>query len=88
MTAALFDVHAVHRIVQRKLPINAIAQIAETGVPVQETDSSVLVRGQCKGQPIHVFILKQPQGNVIHTAYVADEWESKMVVSRPRKRAE
>lgn len=80
-----FDTHAVRRIVKRKIPIHIVETVAKVGIPVRETDQTVLLRGQWGDKSIHVLLRKQSQ--IVHTVYVADEWDCHIAVSRTRKKA-
>ncbi len=78
----VYDIHAVKRIVQRRLPIDAVDQIAQVGVPVQESSERVMKRGDINGRPVHVVLVKP---NTVITVYFADEWESNITVRRKHK---
>jgi hypothetical protein len=82
MTRPVYDIHAVKRILQRRLPIDAVEQIAQVGVTVQEDSQYVMKRGDVNGRPVHVVLLKP---NTVKTVYIANEWESSITVRRKRK---
>lgn len=81
----VFAPHTVKRIIQRRVSIDAVAQIAEFGVVVQENGSRVMKRGDVQGTPIHV-VVEHP--NVVVTVYFADEWKSTITVKRVGKSQE
>lgn len=71
MTKYVYDVHAVRRIVQRRVPIDAIEQIARFGVTIQASKHHVMKRGEIAGKPVHV-VINLPC--TIKTVYIANEW--------------
>ena len=75
----LFDPHAVRRLISRRVPYEAVLQIAEFGVTVQESSLSKMKRGEVNGMAVHVVVLKE---HIIKTVYFADEWVSKVTVER------
>lgn len=77
----VYGSHAVKRLLQRHLPIDAIDQIAQVGVTVQESRDRIMKRGDVDGKPIHVIIAKP---NTVITVYAADEWTSRVIVHRKR----
>lgn len=77
----VYDIHAVKRMVQRRLPVDVIDQIAQVGVTVQEDRNRVMKRGDLNGTPIHVVLAKP---NTVITVYTADEWDSTITVYRKR----
>lgn len=77
----VYGIHAVKRLMQRHLSIDAIDQIAKVGVTVQENGDRALKRGDINGKPVHVVVEKP---NVIVTVYTADEWMSEITVTRKR----
>jgi hypothetical protein len=79
-TKIVYTAHAVSRIIQRQLPLNAVFQIAEIGVTVQTNGRRVVKRGEVNGTPVHVVL----EHNTIITVYVADEFESEVKVQRKR----
>ena len=83
--SVFFDGHAVRRIQARHIPVHIVETVAAVGVPVRETNRTVLLRGQWGDKSIHV--LKWKQTNTVHTVYVADEWESYIAVTRTRKKS-
>ena len=78
-TKFVFGTHAVKRLMKRKVPLDAIVQIAEFGVTVQTTGERTMRRGEVNGEAIHV-VVEHP--NVIVTVYFADEWTSTVTVER------
>ena len=80
----VYDIHAVKRMVQRRLPVDVIDQIAQVGVTVQENRHRVMKRGDLNGKPIHVVLAKP---NTVITVYAADEWDSTITVCRKRMSA-
>ena len=78
----LFAPHTVKRILQRRVPIDAVAQIAEFGVVVQENGNRVMKRGEVNNLPIHV-VVERP--NAVVSVYFADEWQSTITVQRVGK---
>lgn len=76
----LYAGHAVKRIVERRLPVDVISQIAKVGITVQESRRRVMKRGEVCGQAVHV-VLQKP--NTVITVYFADEWD--VAVRRNRK---
>lgn len=80
MTRTVYTAHAVSRIMQRQLPIDAVYQIAQVGVIVQHSRDRVIKRGDIDGQPVHVVL----EDNVIVTVYAADEFKSSVNVQRKR----
>ncbi|SFU95941.1 DUF4258 domain-containing protein [Alicyclobacillus macrosporangiidus] len=82
MSKPVFDGHAVRRILERRLPVEAVEQIAQVGVTVQENGTRVMKRGDVNGKPVHVVLAKP---NTIITVYSADEWESTVAVRRKRQ---
>lgn len=79
-TKLTFDIHAVKRIVERRLPVDAVAQIAEVGVTVQESRDCVMKRGDINGKPVHVVLV----ANSIRTVYTADQWDSTITIHRKK----
>ncbi|MCL6444205.1 MAG: DUF4258 domain-containing protein [Alicyclobacillus sp.] len=79
ITKPVYGIHAVKRLWQRHLPVDAVDQIAQVGVTVQESSDRVVKRGEINGKPVHVVLVKP---NVVITVYVADEWESTIKVRR------
>lgn len=77
----VYDIHAVKRMVQRRLPVDVIEKIAQVGVTVQEDRNRVMKRGDLNGKPIHVVLAKP---NTVITVYTADEWDSTITVYRKR----
>ena len=82
ITEPVFSTHAVRRLVQRRVPIDAIVQIALVGITVQAKRDRVVKRGDFHGKPIHVVL--DTVKNVVVTEYFADEWESRIEVRRQR----
>ncbi|MCL6633345.1 MAG: DUF4258 domain-containing protein [Alicyclobacillus herbarius] len=78
----VFNGHAVRRIIERRLPIEAVEQIAQVGVTVQENGTRVMKRGDINGKPIHVVLAKP---NTVITVYSADEWKTSITVRRKHK---
>jgi predicted SpoU family rRNA methylase len=79
MSPIVFEEHAVKRVIVRKLPVDAICQIAQFGVTVQQTHDRVMKRGEINGKPVHVVLVGP---NVVKTFYEANEWESTITVRR------
>lgn len=77
----LYQPHAVKRLLERQLSVDAVNHIAEVGVTVQEGGGRVMKRGEVGGKPVHV-VLERP--NTIITVYAADEWESTITLSRKK----
>ena len=75
-----FRSHAVKRLVERRVPIDVIVQIAQVGVTVQAKRDRVVKRGDFRGQPIHVVL--DTVKNEVVTEYFANEWESRIEVRR------
>lgn len=78
----VYDIHAVKRMVQRRIPVDVVDRIAQVGVTVQESMHRVMKRGDVNGQAIHVVLAKP---NTVITVYTADEWDSTITVCRKRK---
>ncbi|WDL99819.1 DUF4258 domain-containing protein (plasmid) [Alicyclobacillus sp. ALC3] len=77
----VYDRHAVKRIIQRRIPLDVIEQIAQVGVAVQEDKRHVMKRGDWNGNPVHV-VMEKP--TTVKSVYVADEWKSTISVRRNR----
>ena len=77
-----FRCHAVKRLVERRVPIDVIVQIAQVGVTVQAKRDRVVKRGDFRGKPIHVVL--DTVKNEVVTEYFANEWESRIEVRRQR----
>jgi len=75
-----YEFHAVKRMLQRRLSVDAIAQIAEVGVTVQESKDCVMKRGDINGKPVHVVLDKA--ANLVRTVYTADQWDSTITVQK------
>lgn len=78
----LFREHAVIRIVQRRVPISAVSNIAQFGVTVQNDSNRSVRRGEINGEPVHVVT----EGNQVVTVYFATEFESTVTVQHRHKR--
>lgn len=81
MSPIVFEEHAVKRVIDRRLPVDAICQIAQFGVTVQQTHDRVMKCGEINGKPVHVVLVRP---NVVKTFYEANEWESTITVRRKR----
>lgn len=79
----VYDRHAVKRIMQRRIPLDVIEQIAHVGVAVQEDTRYVMKRGDWNGNPVHV-VMEKPA--TVKTVYVADEWKSRISVRHNKRR--
>ena len=75
-----FKEHAVRRMFERKVPIDVAVNVAQCGVVVHENENFCMKRGDWIKKPVHVVIDKHL--NTIVTVYVADEWESVILVRR------
>ncbi|MCF8568012.1 hypothetical protein LLE49_25130 [Alicyclobacillus tolerans] len=78
----VFAPHTVRRIIQRRVSVDAVEQIAKFGVVVQDSGLRVMKRGEVQGIPIHV-VVERP--NVVVTVYFANEWKSTVTVNRVGK---
>lgn len=76
----VYTAHAVKRIMQRRLPLDAVYQIAQVGITVQKNGSKLIKRGDIGGKPVHVVL----ENNTVITVYVADEFESTVTIQRKR----
>ena len=73
MKKMVFGAHAVKRVVERHLPIDAVWQIATVGTVVQTSGLRKVKQGEFDGRRIRV-VVEQP--NVIVTAYAERDMQA------------